>query len=271
MKIEFLYPELCNLFGDAMNAEYLRRAIPEAVFVKTPMKANPAFNSGEVNLIYLGSMTEGGQNLAAQELWPHRERFIDLINGGTVFLVTGNAFELFGTHIENEDGTFIETLGLFGMYAKRQMLRRYNSIYLGMFQDMEIVGFKSQFAHSYDGSKTGDGTTQGDGSVVFDSALRCRTQQNRPPVSFRPPVPALFQTLRGAGRKPGQVEDGVRINNFLATYVLGPLLVLNPLFARYLLELLGVPQRELPYEKAAMVSYEARLREFRDPKTGEEY
>ena len=238
MRIETLYPELCSLFGDAANAEYLHRALPEAEIVKTSLKTRPAFADGEVSLVYLGSMTESGQAMAAEALMPHRERIRELIGGGTVFLATGNAMELFGTHIENEDGTRLETLGLFGLYAKRQMMRRYNSIYLGTFEgDMEIVGFKSQFSHSFGGQDTSP----------------------------------LFQTLRGAGRRPRQPEEGIRVNNFLGTYVLGPLLVLNPPFACRLLGLLGIENRPLPYGEAAMAAYEARLAEFRDPATGEEY
>jgi hypothetical protein len=239
MRIEFLYPELCNLYGDAMNVEYLCRALPEAEIIKTPLKATPAFSDGDISMVYMGSMTEGGQSLAADALRPHRERISELIDSGAVFLITGNAMELFGTRIENEDGSHVQTLGLLDLYAKRQMLRRYNSIYLGMYDEIEIVGFKSQFSHSYsDGGETN---------------------------------PQLFKTLRGAGRKPGQAEEGVRINNFLATYVLGPLLILNPQFTHYLLRLMGATVRELPYEQAARASYEARLREFHDPKTGEEY
>ena len=240
MKIEILYPEICNLFGDAMNAEYLHRAMPEAGMIKTGLKETPAFIGGGVDLVYMGSMTEGGQSLVAEALSPYRNQIMEHIADGKVFLVTGNAFEIFGAHIESEDGTCIETLGIFDLYAKRQMQHRYNSIYLGMFDEVEIVGFKSQFAHSY------QKVTEGD-------------------------IPPLFMTQRGAGRRPGQKEEGVRINNFLATYVLGPLLILNPPFTRYLLGLLGAGERELPYEQAAMASYEARLLEFRDPKTGEEY
>jgi len=239
MKIEALYPELCNLFGDAMNVEYMHRAIPEAEFVKTSLKSRPAFLDGDVDLVYLGSMTENAQAIASGLLKEYRERIIELIDGGTVFLVTGNALELFGNRIENEDGsTAVETLGLFDLYSKRQMMRRYSSIYLGTFGEIEIVGFKSQFAHLY-----GDG---GD-------------------------VPALFETLRGAGRKPGQVEEGVRRNNFFGTSMLGPLLLVNPPFTRYLLDLLGVSKRELPYEAESVRAYEARLLEFKDPKTGAEY
>lgn len=239
MKIEVLFPELCNLFGETMNAEYLHRALPEAEFVKTPLKTRPAFADGDVDFVYLGSMTESGQSLAVNALRDYRERILELVSSGKIFLVTGNALELFGTRIENEDGSHIETLGFFDLYAKRQMLRRYNSIYLGLFEEIEIVGFKSQFAHNYD---------DGEGNA-----------------------PVLFNTLRGAGRKPGQTEEGVRLNNFFATNVLGPILPLNPLFTRYLLNLLGVGERELPYEKEAMAAYEERLREFKDPKTGVEY
>jgi len=259
MKIEALYPELCNLFGDAMNAEYLHRAVPEAEFIKTSLKSRPAFVDGDVDLVYLGSMTESAQGIASDLLRPYRERIIELIDGGSVFLVTGNALELFGSRIENEDGSFVETLGLFNLHSKRQMMRRYSSIYLGTFdfgdagsgvsdsggsQDkMDIAGFKSQFAHIYDDEAADDAGG----------------------------VPALFQTLRGAGRKPGQVEEGVRLNNFFATSMLGPLLLINPPFTRYLLGLLGVQGRELPYEQEAMTAYNARIREFKDPKTGAEY
>jgi len=239
MKVEVLYPNICNLFGDAMNAEYLRRALPNAEFINTSLKERPRFADENVDLIYMGSMTETGQSNVAQALLPHRARIQELINNGTVFLITGNALEIFGKYIENEDGTRVETLEIFNLCAKRQMMRRYNSLYLGTFGEIEIVGFKSQFSHNYDAG-----------------------EEN---------VPALFETSRGAGRKPKQKEEGVRLNNFLATNVLGPLLPLNPLFARYILGLLGINDCELPYEQEAMASYEARLREFKDPKTGSEY
>ncbi len=69
-----------------------------------------------------------------------------MIDGGTAFLITGNALEIFGNFIEKEDGTRIEGLGIFDLYAKRQMMKRYNALYLGRFGEMEIVGFKSQFS-----------------------------------------------------------------------------------------------------------------------------
>ncbi|MCL2627593.1 MAG: hypothetical protein FWD44_02690 [Oscillospiraceae bacterium] len=239
MIIEALYPELCNLYGEAMNAEYLHRTVQDCELVKTSLKMRPAFLDKDVDFIYLGSMTETGQELAIPALREHYQRILELIDTGTVFLVTGNAMELFGTYIENEDGTQIKALGLFDLHSKRQMMRRYSSIYLGTFDTIDIVGFKSQFAHIYENSE--------------------------------PPVPALFETRRGAGRAPGQKEEGARINNFFATSVLGPLLILNPPFTRYILSLLGVHSYTLPYEQEILTAYNARLSEFKDPKTGVEY
>ena len=193
MKIEILYPELAYLFGDLMNIEYLRRTVPEAEVVKTPLKTPPAFLDGGVDMICLCSMTEKAQVLVANALRPHKARIEELIDGGTVFLVTGNALEVFVGSIEDEDGSRTDMLGLFDFTAKRRMMNRHNSLYLGKFGDVDIVGFKSQFAQLY-----GDGAD------------------------------ALFETVRGAGRNPVAVPEGIRKNNFMATYLLGPLLIVNP-------------------------------------------
>ena len=59
MKIEILFPEFCNLFGDMSNMWYLRKCLPEAEFVETPFEAEPAFASEDVGLIYLGRFLKG--------------------------------------------------------------------------------------------------------------------------------------------------------------------------------------------------------------------
>lgn len=237
MIIEVLYPEICNLYGDLMNVSYLEKTMPESDLIRTTLKLQPAFVSQSVDFVYIGSMTESAQELAIEALEPYRERLLALIHEGTVFLATGNAIEIFGEFIENEDESKIKGLGIFDIHAKRKMMKRYNSLFLGKFEDMEIVGFKSQFSHSY-----------GDNSDMY-----------------------LFETIRGDGLNPGVKCEGIRKNNFMATYVLGPLLILNPLFTRYLLNLLGVENIELAFEEAAMESYVLRLQEFKNPKTGISY
>ena len=54
----------------------------------------------------------------------------------------------------------------------------------------------------------------------------------------------------------------------MATYVIGPLLILNPLFAKYILKEMGVNNPKIKFEKEAIEAYKIRLKEYSDPKTG---
>ena len=231
MKIEILYPELCNLYGDLMNAEYLARSCGAQV-IKTSLKEKPAFISDKVELVYLGGTTERGQEIVRDILGQHLPAIEKRTEEGGVTLVTGNALEIFGKSIEDEKGRKVDMLGMFPIESRRDMMHRYNSLYLGKLEGMDIVGFKSQFGHSY-----GD----------------CH---------------GLFETVRGAGLNPNVKSEGLRRGNFMATYVLGPLIVLNPPFAKYLLRIMGVERPELKFEDAAMDVYNTRVEEFSDPNRG---
>jgi CobQ-like glutamine amidotransferase family enzyme len=251
MKFELLYPEVAYLYGDLANIDYLHRAVPEAEVIRTSLKTPPAFLNGDVQFVSLCAMTERAQELVIAALRPYRDKIVEQIDRGTIFLATGNALEIFIKYIENEDGSKVEALGLFDLVARRRMMNRYNALYLGQFEDIRIVGLKSQFTHAYSGTVGGDDTASAaDGGAVYKDAA------------------ALFDTLRGAGRNPEDRKEGIRQNNFMATYVLGPLLIMNPLFTKHLLGLLGLNDRALPFEAAAMDSYNLRLEEYSDPKRG---
>ena len=234
MKIEVLFPEVCNLYGDLFNAEFLRRSFSKIELVNTSLKGEPLFLREKPDLIYMGCTTERGQEMAVSKLLPYRDRIAELIECGALFFVTGNAGELFGTHIEMENGKSIECLGIFPIYAKRQMMKRYNSLYIGKFGDMDIVGFKNQFSHSY-----------GDNSEC-----------------------CFLKTTRGDGLNPGCSFEGIRKNNFFSTYVIGPILALNPPLAKHILSLMGVDAPQLAFEKECFDAYETRVREFSEPSRG---
>ena len=132
MTIEFLYPELCNLYGDRGNMDYLRRCLP-ADYHETNMGQEPWFVQHEVDLIYMCSMTERSQERIIEALAPYRERLKELIAGGTHFLLTGNAMEVFGKTIQDGEKT-IPGLGLLDLTARRILPRRANSLFLGGFE-----------------------------------------------------------------------------------------------------------------------------------------
>lgn len=233
MIIETLFPEIANLFGDGMNIRYLKQCLPDAEFIDTALTAEPAFVSREVSMIYMGPMTESQQELVISALRPYKSRLIELIESGCIFLVTGNALEIFEAYIENEDGTRIDGLGIFATYAKRDMMHRYNSLVLGEYEGLKLLGFKAQFSHSY-----------GNNADCF-----------------------FYQVIRGCGLNPDNMAEGLKKKNFFATYCVGPFLLLNPLFVKRLLLLAGVENPTLAYEDTIMEAYNKRLAEFERAET----
>ena len=227
MKIEVLFPEICNLYGDLANIRYLKESISDIEIIETKLTDEPYFVNNTPSLIYMGGMTEHSQELVINKLKDYKDRIKELIEENVYFLITGNAFEIFGKEILNEDGTKIECLGLYNTIAKRDMLHRFNSLYVGKFNDIDIVGFKSQFTHSYTNDK----------------------------------LNPLFDTIRSCGLNPNTMDEGVRINNFMATYVIGPLLILNPLFTKWLLKEFNIDTK-LAYEEEAIDAYNYRLEDY---------
>ncbi|MBQ9060408.1 MAG: hypothetical protein IJ128_04625 [Firmicutes bacterium] len=257
MKIEVLFPEICNLYGDLANIRYLKECLPDVEVINTSLQSRPRFLEEPVDLVYMGTTTENGQILALDQLRFYREQILEQIEKGTHFLITGNAMELFGEKIEEDGEEVCRGLGVFPGIARRSSVNRFNSLFLGTFEPdakagsageagagetapITVVGFKSQFGHTF--SEAGD--------TGLDHL-------------------ALFTPKRGPGMNRYAEGEGIRINNFFATYVIGPLLILNPPFTKwYIRNQLGVPIEHLAFEEAAVDSYNCRVEEYSDPKTG---
>lgn len=271
MKIEVLFPEICNLYGDLANLRYLKLCLPEAEVLETTLRSKPRFLDGDTDLVYMGTTTEEGQRLVLEQLMFYRGEILDSIQAGQRFLITGNAMELFGERIEEDGEEVLRGLGAFPGVARRSSINRFNSLFVGEFpakatpaaaekpseaadtesapqsdagegrpEPITVVGFKSQFGHMF--SDEGD---QG-----LDHL-------------------ALFRAVRGPGLNRFAAGEGIRINNFLATYVIGPLLILNPPLTGWLIrDFLGQPLEKLAFEEAAMDSYVNRVNEYTDPDTG---
>ena len=96
---------------------------------------------------------------------------------------------------------------------------------------MKMAGFKAQFSHSYGGENSD----------------------------------RLFERVKGAGLNPDDEGEGIRVNNFFGTYLIGPLLVMNPDFTKYLLGLAGVKVDKLKFEDEMRDAYNQRIKEFERP------
>ena len=148
MKIEILFPEYANLFGDMGNILYLKACLPQAEFIETAMNDTPRFLSEPVDLIYMGPMSEAAQEKIIARLMPCKEKIQELIEAGACFLFTGNAVETLYQEIEDGDRK-IPGLGLFPFTARRSYLHRHNSNFLGDMDGISILGCKSQFTMAY--------------------------------------------------------------------------------------------------------------------------
>lgn len=229
MIIEVLYPEICCLFGDKANARYLEKALPAAEFVYTPLAEEPAFVSKDVAMIYLASMSESSQSLVTEALRPHRERLAALMESGCVILATGNAFEIFGEKIVTEKEEELPGLDLIPIWTRRHIPQRDNSLILGSFGDMTVMGYTSRFADSY----------------------------------YNEGAEPLFRVEKGYGMNKESREEGIRKGGFFGTHLLGPLLIQNPDFCLYIQQLLGEETPVLPWEEDVRKAFDIRLAELK--------
>ncbi len=226
MIIEILYPHSCNLFGDRGNVMYLKNNLPEATFIETSLNDKPYFVENEVNFIYLGPMSESMQEKVVERLKPFKERLNELIENKVFFLLTGNAVEIFGKEVADKDGSGFKGLGLLDITCQRDMFGRKNSLFKGKYENIEVVGFQSQFTI---------------------------TNSNEE---------GLFEKIYGLGLNRQSKYEGVKKNNLFATYLTGPLLVLNPYFTEKLFDLMGIKKERLHLENEVKEAYRLRIEDF---------
>ncbi len=98
LNIEILFPEYCGYFGDGQNMRYLQKCIPQANFIKTSLDEIPYFANNNVDLIYMGTMTEHTQERVIQKLLPYKEKIKQMIEEKVNMLFTGNSIEIFGKY-----------------------------------------------------------------------------------------------------------------------------------------------------------------------------
>ncbi len=219
MIIEYLYSDVTDLYGDSFNVEYLAECCDNVEIIRTGFNQEPYFVKHHVDLIYMGSMMERYQKKIIEQLKPHKEKLQELIENNTFFLITGNALEIFGKKIDD-----IEGLGLFDFYTQRDFSHHHNSCFLGDFNNIKMVGFKSLFSDSSPCDKY------------------------------------FIDVEKGYGFKNSN-HEGIKYRNFYATYLIGPLLILNPLFTEYLLNEMGADYN-LKYREDLIQAYEIRLKEY---------
>ena len=222
--IEVLYPEFSNLYADLKNIEYLEKCNKNIKVIYTHVSDEPYFINHKVDMIYMGSMSDSKIESCIKVLSVYKKQLKDLIDDNVLFLITGNALEVFSSYIEVNNKK-IDGLNIFDYYIEKDMKKKHASWFIGKYEDIDMVGNRNQFGKCYN---------------IKDE---------------------FIHKTGGYGIDLESDNEGIHYKNFYATYLLGPLLILNPLFTKYILNKLGLKE-DLFMEEDAMMAYERRRDHF---------
>lgn len=148
MVIAHLYRDLLNLYGNDGNTKIIKNKLEQMGYDVTVVAPSIGddMDFDSYDLVFIGSGTEGNQQLAIKDIMRHRDAIERAIDGGTVFLAMGNALDLFGKGLVDHNSDVTNALGLLDFSSKwvnriKQDVRRKSS-----FVDGDILGFEN---HNY--------------------------------------------------------------------------------------------------------------------------
>lgn len=235
VKILHLYNNLMNLYGEYANISILCRHLNEQGVECEVTEADSCeeLNLSDFAFIYVGSGTEAAQSRALADLSKKKDELLSCAEAGTVMLFTGNSFELLGDKITGDSGDTLEGIGLESFETRISYKKRYTGdcICSCSFIELPFVGFINK------------------GSQTFGISE------------------PLFKMQMGEGNCEGDKGDGFRRYNVFGTHLIGPLLVKNPHFTKYLIKLIMKDNPEFSYREkidpCEQGSYEITLRELK--------
>ena len=119
IKIAHLYYDLMNLYGENGNIKALKTQLEaQDVSVKLSLLTiDDELDFKEYDIVYIGAGTEENQKLVLKHLLKYKEEIEIAIHQNKLFLITGNAIELFGRYILTADKKKIKALNIFPYFA----------------------------------------------------------------------------------------------------------------------------------------------------------
>ncbi len=206
IKILHLYSDFMNLYGEYGNVRLLTKALEDKgstveVFQKTITDSEIDF--AEYDFIYCGAGTESKRTFALNHLRNFKDSLKSAFDAGKVMLFTGNSWEMLGKSIETADGKVLEGINLFDFTVKEQNKKRLTGDIKAKTEllNTELIGFINKCSE-----------VENVTSPLFTLTMK--------PESFS------FET------------EGIREKNLFGTQIVGPVLVKNPDFCNYIVELI---------------------------------
>lgn len=202
IKIAHLYYDLMNLYGENGNVRYLKKKIEDQnIEVKVYfLSVDDKIDFNKYDIYYIGTGSEDNQKIVINDIMKYKDDIKKAVENNKYFISTGNSLEIFGKEIWNNDKK-IETLNIFPYVANNDDIRIVGEQYYKCnFIKEHIIGFQNRYCNLNNLDNT------------------------------------LFDVINGTGYNINIKKEGFRYNNFIGTYLLGPLLVRNPYLCDYIIK-----------------------------------
>jgi len=148
IKIAHLYYDLMNLYGESGNVKALKKFIErQGIDVEIHfLTIDDKIDFKKYDFFYLGAGSEENEYIVLSELNKYRDEIKEAIEDGVMFLVTGNALELFGKKLNLKNGKSIDCLNTFSFNAIEADERIIGELFYKCHElekNNTVVGFKN--------------------------------------------------------------------------------------------------------------------------------
>lgn len=199
------FPKQLNMFGDRGNIIVFKKRCEWRGIELEVVEIRDCQNidMSKADLIYIGGGPDSLFVPCTEQLALIKDELKAAIDDGVSVLAVSSGYQFFGTHYKFSDGKEAKGLAIFDFYTeapKKQNRRLVGNIILESETFGTIAGFENHLGRTYH--------------------------------HYEP----LGKVLTGYGNNETDKKEGLRYQNFIATYIHGPLLPKNPAIADYLLE-----------------------------------
>lgn len=209
IRILYLYPDILDLYGDVGNIKVLEYRLEKrgmkAIIDTYSLEDNaPDFSSYDI--VFAGGGAESEQKILLDDLMQYKENIKEAVENGVFFLLISSSYQLFGKYYKDAEENINPCLEIFDYYSeaiKDKQKKCIGDIVIETEingEETKVIGFENH------------------GNYTFNVKE------------------AFGNVLYGNGNKFGDLEEGFKQKNVIATYMHGPLLSKNPKIADYIIE-----------------------------------
>lgn len=209
LKIGWLYPELMNIYGDRGNVTVLEKRCGWRQIKTEVLMLNVGFSEAkldECDILIMGGAQDKQQEAVAKDLFAKKNKLQKIIESGVPGIYICGAYQFLGKYYEEANGNKIQGLGIFDLITKNPGKNNPRLIGNLTFEcstlGIRLLGFENHGGRTYLGDN----------------------------------IKPFGKIIKGYGNNGDDKTEGAWYKNSFGTYLHGPILPKNPVFADYLIE-----------------------------------